>query len=73
MLKELFSPEKVADKYLRAADQRAGAYSTLVGVAANRCFTTGQPVKIADLVSNIGAPEYPRMPSHTGPVPMQRR
>jgi predicted dehydrogenase len=73
MLKELFSPEKVADKYLRAADQRAGAYSTLVGVAANRCFTTGQPVKIADLVSNIGAPVYPRMPAHTGPVPMPRK
>ncbi len=73
MLKELFSPEKVVDKYLRAADQRAGACSVLVGVAANRCFTTGQPVKIADLVSNIGAPDYPAMPTHTAPVPMPKK
>jgi predicted dehydrogenase len=70
MLKELFSPERVTDKYLRAADQRAGAYSVLVGIAANRCFTTGQPVRIADLVSNVGRPDYPPMPGHTGPVPM---
>jgi predicted dehydrogenase len=70
MLKELFSPERVTDKYLRAADQRAGAYSTLVGIAANRCFTTGQPVKLADLVKNIGAPEYPAMPGHDQPVTM---
>jgi predicted dehydrogenase len=73
MLKELFSPERVADKYLRAADQRAGAYSTLVGISANRCFTTGQPVQIADLVSDIGRPDYPPMPGHTGPVPMPKK
>ncbi len=73
MLKELFSPERVTDKYLRAADQRAGACSVLVGIAANRCFTTGQPVRIADLVSNVGRPDYPPMPGHTGPVPMPLR
>jgi predicted dehydrogenase len=73
MLKELFGPEKVADKYLRAADQRAGAYSALVGIAANRCIVTGQPVKIADLVSNIGGPDYPAMPTHEGPVPMPKK
>lgn len=73
MLKELFSPEKISDKYLRAADQRAGAYSVLVGVAANRCFTTGQPVKIADLVQNIGQPTYPAMPTHDQPVPMPKK
>jgi predicted dehydrogenase len=73
MLKELFSPERITDKYLRAADQRAGAYSMLVGAAANRCFTTGQPVKIADLVTNIGRPEYPAMPDHAGRVPMPIR
>jgi predicted dehydrogenase len=74
MLKELFSADgdaiKKQDKHLRAADQRAGAYSVLVGIAANRCFTTGQPVKIADLVQNIGAPDYPVMPGHTAAVPM---
>jgi predicted dehydrogenase len=73
MLKELFSPERVTDKYLRAADQRAGAYSALVGIAANRCFATGQPLKIADLVANIGVPDYPVMPAHTATVPMPKR
>jgi hypothetical protein len=73
MLKELFSPERVTDKYLRAADQRAGAFSALVGVAANRCFTTGQPVRIADLVSGVGRPDYPPMPAHTAPVPMPKK
>jgi len=73
MLKELFSGERISDKYLRAADQRAGAYSVLVGIAANRCFTTGQPVRIADLVSNIGRPDFPAMPGHNGPVPMPKK
>ena len=73
MLKELFSPERVADKYLRAADQRAGSYSALVGIAANRCFTTGQPVEIGSLVKNIGMPDYPAMPNHEQPVPMPKK
>ena len=73
MLDELFSPERATDKYLRAADQRAGAYSVLVGIAANRCFTTGQPVQIADLVTNIGTPDYPPMPPHSGRVPMPKK
>jgi predicted dehydrogenase len=73
MLKELFSPERVTDKYLRAADQRAGAYSVLVGIAANRCFTTGQPVRIGDLVANVGRPDFPAMPGHNGPVPMPKK
>jgi hypothetical protein len=30
-------------------------------------------VRIADLVSNIGAPDYPAMPTHAGPVPMPRK
>ena len=37
-------------QYLRAADQRGGAYSILTGVAANRSMASGQPVHIADLV-----------------------
>jgi predicted dehydrogenase len=70
MLKEIFGPTKEPDKYLRAADQRAGAYSMLTGAAANRCFETGQPVKIADIIKDVGYPDYPAMPSHTAPVPM---
>jgi len=70
ILDDLFLPEKREDKYLQAADQRSGAYSILTGVAANTCFRTGQPIKIADLVKNIGYPDYPAMPSRTAPLPM---
>ena len=70
MLADLFAPAPAADPLLRAADERSGAYSILVGVAANRCFATGETVRIADLVGPIPAPDYPRMPSRTAPVPM---
>jgi hypothetical protein len=65
LLDELFMPEKKEDKYLRAADQRSGAYSILTGAAANICFNTHQEVKIDDLVKGIGYPDYPTMPSKT--------
>lgn len=70
MLKDIFSPGKTADRYLRCADQRAGAYSLLTGVAANYSMVTGKEIKIDDLVGNIGMPEYPVMPSHKDAVPM---
>jgi predicted dehydrogenase len=70
MLNDIFNPDRQPDKYLRAADQRAGAYSMLVGAAANKCFASGMPVKISDLVSDIGRPDYPPMPAHSDPVPM---
>jgi hypothetical protein len=68
LLDDIFSPNPKPDKYLRAADQRAGAYSILTGVAANRSMKTGQAVQIADLVQNIGAPDYPTMPSPDDPL-----
>lgn len=70
MLEDLFLPSPAPDKYLRAADERAGAASALVGMAANRCFVTGQPVAIKDLVRGLGAPTYAPMPSGNAPVPM---
>jgi hypothetical protein len=70
MLDDIFLPEKKADKYQRAADQRAGAYSMLTGAAANVSFNTHAEVKIADLVHDIGYPDYPNMPSKTEAVPM---
>jgi predicted dehydrogenase len=73
MLDDLFLPQKPVDKYLRAADQRAGAYSALIGVAANHSMLTGNPVRIDELAADIGRPEYPPMPSHEGPVPMPPR
>jgi predicted dehydrogenase len=73
MLDDLFLLEKPADKYLRASDQRGGAYSILTGIAANRSFLNGAKVEIAELVPNIPLPEYPPMPSHETPVPMPPR
>ncbi|MCX6953593.1 MAG: Gfo/Idh/MocA family oxidoreductase [Verrucomicrobia bacterium] len=70
MLEDLFLPSPAPDKYLRAADERAGAASALVGMAANRCFTTGQPVIIKDLVRGLGPPVYAPMPGGDAPVPM---
>ena len=70
MLDDLFLPERKGDKYLRAADQRGGAYSILTGIAANHAMRTGKTVEIADLVRDIGRPDYPKMPTHSEPVPM---
>ena len=70
MLKDIFAPSATPDKYLRCADQRAGAYSLLTGVAANYSMTTGKEVRIADLVPDIGMPDYTPMPAHTAAVPM---
>lgn len=73
LLDDLFLLEKKNDQYRRAADQRSGAYSILTGIAANTCFQTGHQVKIADLVQNIGYPDYPEMPSRTVTLPMPGR
>ena len=70
LLDDVFLPQKREDKYLRAADQRSGAYSILIGAAANKSMKTGQSVRIADLVENIGIPDYPEMPSRNAPLPM---
>ena len=64
MLSYIFDPDKQPqDKYLRAADQRSGAWSILIGVAANRSMAEGRPVRIDELVQDIGMPDYP---SRTG-------
>ncbi|MBP8303529.1 MAG: Gfo/Idh/MocA family oxidoreductase [Phycisphaerae bacterium] len=73
MLDDIFLPAPPADKYLRASDERGGACSILIGAAANRCFQTGQPVRIADLVTGLDRPDYPPMPTHADPVPMPSR
>lgn len=73
LLDDIFLPQKREDKYLRAADQRSGAYSILIGAAANQSISTGQAVRIADLVENIGAPVYPEMPSRKASLPMPHK
>ncbi|EGF93544.1 glucose--fructose oxidoreductase [Asticcacaulis biprosthecium C19] len=70
MLADIFDPHAPADPLLRTADERGGAASILIGVAANRCFETGQPVRIDSLVTGLGRPAYPPMPGRDQPVPM---
>lgn len=72
MLRDIFQPEKNTDKYLRAADQRAGAYSILAGIAANRSLASGQMIKIGDLVHGIGQPTAPAMPTSAWPLPLPK-
>ncbi|GFE81815.1 dehydrogenase [Steroidobacter agaridevorans] len=69
MLTEIFG-DAPADKYKRASDERGGAYSMLVGAAANQCFKTGQSVRIDQLVTGLTAPERAPMPSRTTSLPM---
>jgi hypothetical protein len=70
MLTEIFGS---AHKYKRASDERGGAYSCLIGIAANRGFETGQPVKIDELVTGLTPPERAPMPSRTASLPMPMR
>ncbi|MFN8471155.1 MAG: Gfo/Idh/MocA family oxidoreductase [Anaerolineae bacterium] len=65
MLEALFTPGGVQDQYKRAADQRAGAWSILTGVAANRSIATGAPVRVDELVTGLAMPDYMQMPSPT--------
>lgn len=70
MLQDIFAPLPEPDKYMRRADQRAGAYSILTGVAANRSMATGRLVTIDSLIKDIERPDYPPMPSPQDPIPL---
>jgi predicted dehydrogenase len=72
MMADLFGPP-TADGAGRVADERSGCYSILIGAAANRCFETGQPVAIAQMVRGLGRPDLPPMPTREQPVPMPPR
>src|SRR5688572_13520635 len=72
MLTEVFGTAE-PDKYRRAADERSGFYSILVGAAANKCFVSGNAVKIDDLVNGLSSPVVAPMPTRDDPVPMPVR
>ena len=74
MLTDIFDRHnKKPDKLLLAADQRSGAYSILTGVAANRSMAQGRPVRIDELVQDIGNPDYTDMPTDEDPLPMPEK
>ena len=71
MLKYIFDPASMPeDKYLRAADQRAGAWSIMTGIAANHSIATGQAIQIDDLLPGLVSPDYPSMPSDKEALPI---
>jgi predicted dehydrogenase len=69
MLTEVFGIAE-ADKYKRAADERSGLYSILIGASANKSFESGGAVKIGDLVTGLTSPIVAPMPTRDQPVPM---
>ena len=74
MLKYIFDPDsQPEDKYLRASDQRAGAWSIMTGIAANRSMLENKPIRVEDLLPGLELPEYPPMPcaDNTLPLPSQ--
>jgi Predicted dehydrogenases and related proteins len=50
MLEELFGGNPINDPLRRAAGPRDGALSILTGIAANRSFATGLPVRVEELL-----------------------
>jgi predicted dehydrogenase len=73
LLNDLFDSDVAKDEYLTAADQRSGAYSILTGIAANQSMAKGVVIKVADLVKQVGYPDYSAQPSRTAPLPMPKR
>jgi predicted dehydrogenase len=73
LLDGIFLPNPPADPYMRAADERSGAYAVLIGAAANQCFAGAGTVRLADLVTGLERPNYPAMPTRSDPVTMPPR
>ncbi len=51
-----------AEGYQQAADERAGAWSALVGIAANASLASGASVDLADIAAGIPRPDTPTEP-----------
>ena len=64
MLGRLFGPPS-NDEYGHLADERAGARSAMVGMAANASLATGLPSDLAALVPDVPHPDH--MPAPFGP------
>ena len=70
MLRHIFDPQGCPkDKYLRAADQRSGAWSIMVGIAANQSMKRNRAFTISELVGQVALPDYAPMPTGREPLP----
>ena len=71
MLQTIFDPASMPeDKYMRASDQRAGAWSIMTGISANHSMANDCVVQVDDLMPGLLLPEYPVMPSPDDPLPI---
>jgi predicted dehydrogenase len=70
MLEDIFSPSPEKDPYLRAADQRSGAWSILTGIAANHSMQQQRPIRIDELVHGLEFPDYSSMPKGDECLPL---
>jgi len=71
MLGYLFDPAaQPSDKYLRAADERSGAWSILTGAAANVSMAEQRPVRVSELAGDVDPPDYALMPGPDDPLEM---
>ena len=57
LVEDLFAPPDESDRWGRRADHRAGAWSILAGIAANRSIETGRAVDVDDLVRGLELPD----------------
>jgi hypothetical protein len=62
MLNDIFGVTQ-EDPHMRFADYTQGAYSILVGAAANKSMATGKKVFIDEFVSGLDIPSFPEMPN----------
>ncbi len=69
MLRQLFGSAG-EDPYGRAADERSGAWSALVGIAANASIAADAEVSLADLAGDMQRPDTGAAPF--GPKPAWR-
>jgi predicted dehydrogenase len=63
LMADIFGINRPTDPHLRIADQRAGAWSVLTGIAANQSIENRKPVYIKSLVRGLAMPDYTEMPS----------
>jgi len=61
LLEDIFNPDAPPDPLKRTAGLADGAWSILVGVAANQSMATGQPVRVDQLVTGLPMPDHPEM------------
>ncbi|MFC1735792.1 Gfo/Idh/MocA family protein, partial [Candidatus Hydrogenedentota bacterium] len=73
LLKDVLTPNPPEDKYKRAADQCAGAWSIVTGIAANISMAEGRVVNVVEFGLDLAMPDYPEMPGNDVPLPLKSK